>query len=132
MGIAYADSSALVKLIVAEDESAAVQRWFVEAPQIACSRVGIIETARAAGRREHDAAHRDWVLAQPVVVELDATIAALAATVAPATLRSLDAIHLATALALLPDLDAFVTYDDRLAGAARALGLPVVRPGENV
>jgi len=130
MGIAYADSSALVKLIVAEDESAAVHRWFVEAPEIACSRVGLIEAVRAAGRRAHDAAHRDWVLAQPVVVELDATIAALAATVAPGTLRSMDAIHLATALALLPDLDAFVTYDDRLAAAARGLGLPVIRPGE--
>lgn len=129
MGVAYADSSALVKLVVAEDESAAVQRWFVEAPDIICSRVAIIETTRAAGRRDHDAAHRDWVLAQLVVVELDTTIAALAATVAPAGLRTLDAIHLATALALLPDLDAFVTYDDRLAEAARAIGLPVMRPG---
>ena len=129
MGVAYADSSALVKLVVAEDESAAVQRWFVEAPEITCSRVAIIETARAAGRRDHDTGHRDWVLAQLAVVELDTTIAALAATVGPAALRTLDAIHLATALALLPDLDAFVTYDDRLAEAARAMGLPVVRPG---
>ena len=43
-------------------------------------------------------------------------------------LGTLDAIHLATALALGDELDAFVTYDDRLADAARALGLPVVRP----
>lgn len=41
---------------------------------------------------------------------------------------TLDAIHLATALAAMPDLDAFVTYDDRLAQVARALGLPVVSP----
>ena len=40
----------------------------------------------------------------------------------------LDAIHLATAMAMGPELDAFVTYDDRLAEAARAIGLPVVRP----
>jgi predicted nucleic acid-binding protein len=46
----------------------------------------------------------------------------------PAALRTLDAIHLATAMALAPGLDAFVTYDDRLAEAARALGLPVIRP----
>ena len=50
------------------------------------------------------------------------------AAIGPPLLRTLDAIHLATALALVPDLDAFVTYDDRLAEAARALGLPVVRP----
>jgi uncharacterized protein len=48
--------------------------------------------------------------------------------VEPALVRTLDAIHLATAMALVPDLDAFVTYDDRMAEAARALGLPVVRP----
>ena len=47
---------------------------------------------------------------------------------ASSTQRTLDAIHLATAIALGPELDAFVTYDDRLADAARAVGLPVVRP----
>ena len=61
--------------------------------------------------------------------EVDRTIAALAAALEPPhKLRTLDAIHLATALALRSELDAFVTYDDRLAEAARALGLPVVRP----
>jgi predicted nucleic acid-binding protein len=48
--------------------------------------------------------------------------------IGPAWLRTLDAIHLASALQVLPALDAFVTYDDRLAAAARSLGLPVVRP----
>ena len=51
-----------------------------------------------------------------------------AALVEPVALRTLDAIHLATALALVQELDAFVTYDDRLADAARTLGLPVIRP----
>ena len=60
--------------------------------------------------------------------ELDDAIANVAAALRPPLLRTLDAIHLATALALLPELDAFVTYDDRLAEAARAIGLPVVRP----
>lgn len=126
--LAYADSSALVKLVVAEPESAAAHRWFVEADEVACSRVALVEVARAAGRGAHDAAHLDWVLAQPVVVELDPQIASLAASLAPPSLRTLDAIHLATALVLRPDLDAFVTYDDRLADAARGLGLPVVCP----
>ena len=68
------------------------------------------------------------MLADVEVVDLDRAIAGVAATVGPPALRTLDAIHLATAIALLPDLDAFVTYDDRLAEAARAIGLPVVRP----
>jgi uncharacterized protein len=128
MGVAYVDASAIVKLVVAEAESAALHRWFVEADELATSRIGVIETIRAARRVEHDEAQRERVLAMLAVVELDSSIARVAAAIAPGTLRTLDAIHLATALALLPDLDAFVTYDDRLADAARAIGLPVIRP----
>jgi len=61
-------------------------------------------------------------------VSLDIATARSASAGPPATLRTLDAIHLATALTLGGDLAAFVTYDDRLADAARTLGLPVVRP----
>ena len=128
MGIAYADASALVKLVVSEAGSTGVFRWFIEAERIASSRIGLIETIRASSRRDHDPVHRAAVLAEVDVIELDAAIAAVASTVAPAVLRSLDAIHLATAMALAPELDAFVTYDDRLAEAARAIGLPVMRP----
>ncbi|MEA2549919.1 MAG: uncharacterized protein QOE42_2517, partial [Chloroflexota bacterium] len=62
------------------------------------------------------------------VIEIGPSIADPAGIVGPPTLRTLDAIHLATALALQPDLDGFATYDDRLAAAARGLGLPVVSP----
>jgi predicted nucleic acid-binding protein len=126
--IAYADASALVKLVLLEPESPALHRWFVAAPRVATSRVGVIETIRATSRRPHDAAHRDRVIADVAVYELDGEIAAVAASIGSSALRTLDAIHLATALALVPDLDAFVTYDDRLAEAARNLGLPVMRP----
>lgn len=127
-GVAYADASALVKLILLEAESGAVHRWFTEAPRIATSRVGVVETIRATSRRNHDAAQRDRVLEEVEIIDLGPAIAAAAAALHPPLLRTLDAIHLATAMALLPDLDAFVTYDDRLADAARAIGLPVVRP----
>lgn len=127
-GIAYADASALVKLVLIEPESAAVHRWFTEAPRIATSRIGVVETIRASSRRDHDVTHRDRVLDDVEIIDLDSAIAQVAAAIGPPLLRTLDAIHLATALALVPDLDAFVTYDDRLAEAARALGLPVVRP----
>ncbi len=62
------------------------------------------------------------------VLEFDTDVARPAARLEPPPLKTLYAIHLASALALVPALDALVTYDDRLADAARALGLPVVRP----
>lgn len=126
---AYLDASAIVKLVIAEPGSDHMHRWYVEARRVITSRVGMIETVRAASRTKVDATHLDRVLTDLEVVELDAATAGTAARAQPPTLRTLDAIHLATALALLPDLDAFVTYDDRLADAARAIGLPVVRPG---
>jgi len=61
-------------------------------------------------------------------IELDAETTEVAGSVAPARLRSLDAIHLASALAVAPELDGFVTYDARLADATRAAGLEVVVP----
>jgi predicted nucleic acid-binding protein len=126
--VSYVDASALVKLVLDEAESPALLRWYVEAERLVTSRVGVVETVRASSRRDHDAARRNRVLTDVEVYELDDSIANAAAVLPPPQLRTLDAIHLATAMALLPDLDAFVTYDDRLAEAARAIGLPVVRP----
>ena len=77
---------------------------------------------RASSRRVCDPAHRDRILSDVEVLELDPRLAGVAATLGPPVLRTLDAIHLATALAMVPELDAFVTYDDRLAEAARASG----------
>ncbi|MEO5704179.1 MAG: type II toxin-antitoxin system VapC family toxin [Candidatus Limnocylindrales bacterium] len=128
IGVAYADASALAKLILVEPESIAFHHWYTEADRVTTSRVGIVETLRAANRQPHDPTHRDHVVEDIEVIELDPAIARMAAGLGPGTLRTLDAIHLATALSLGPDLDAFVTYDDRLAAAARAIGLPVVRP----
>jgi predicted nucleic acid-binding protein len=127
-GRIYADASALVKLVVEEPGSRAMNRWFVESMIALTSRVGVVETVRACSRRAHDPAHREAVLRDLQVIELDPAIAAVAASLQPSVVRTLDAIHIASALALGPDLDAFVTYDDRMAEAARACGLPVVRP----
>jgi predicted nucleic acid-binding protein len=127
-GIAYLDASALVKLVVEEAESAALHHWYVEAERLISSRIGVVETIRATSRRPVDADHRERILSDLEVFEVTAAICATAAAIHPPLLRTLDAIHLASALALGPELDAFVTYDDRLAEAARAIGLPVVRP----
>lgn len=126
--LAYVDASALVKLIVAEPESAAMFRWYHEAGRVATSRIGVVETIRATARQWFDPEHREAVVSDLEIIDFDASIAASASRIGPASLRTLDAAHLATAFALMPELDAFVTYDDRLAEAARALGLPVVRP----
>ena len=127
-GVTYADASALVKLVVEEPESRAMNRWFVESTRVMTSRVGVIETLRAAGRRAHDPAHRDQVIRDVEVLELNPAITIVAAQLKPVGLRTLDAIHVASALALGSELEAFVTYDDRMAEAARAIGLPVVQP----
>lgn len=128
--LAYLDASAIVKLIVAEAGSGPMHRWWLEAERVATSRVGLIETNRAASTRDHEPAHRDEVLDALEIIEVDDATARSASRMSPPALRTLDAIHVASALQLLPELDAFVTYDARLAAAARAVGLPVVQPGD--
>lgn len=129
MTLAYVDASALAKLLLVEPGSTEMLRWYLETDRVITSRIGVIETRRAVARREPDLspARIDIVLRSVEVFELDADLARHASLIDPPSLRTLDAVHLATALAVGP-IDAFVTYDDRLADAARAVGLPVVRP----
>ena len=124
--LAYVDASALVKLDAAEPDSAEMLQWYVQAERVVISRVGVVEMNLAAARRAYDPDHLRFVLDSIEVVELGPAIAGRAAGVGPASLRALDAIHLATALELGSELGDFVTYDLRLADAARAAGLAVV------
>jgi len=126
--LAYLDASAIVKLVLTEPESAEMARWYFESERVSTSLVGIIETRRAVARRPHDPVHLERVVGGIEVVGVTARIGERAAAIAPSTVRTLDAIHLATAISIGTSLTSFVTYDDRLAGAARALGLPVVSP----
>lgn len=128
-GLSYVDASALAKLVLDEPGSDDMLRWWVESERVATSRIGIVETYRAVRRRAHDRAHLGAVLASIEIIELDASIATQAAAIGPSSLRTLDAIHLGSALVLAGELEVFVTYDQRLADAARANGLPVVSPG---
>lgn len=125
--LAYLDASAIVKLVVSELESPMLLHWYVEVERAVTSRIGIVETRRAIRRRPHDEARLADVIDALEVFELDAEIDQRASAIAALSLRTLDAIHVATALAI-PGLGSFVTYDDRLAEAARTVGLPVVRP----
>ncbi len=127
MTTAYADASALVKLVIGEPESASMHAFIEAFDEVVTSQVGIIETRRTASRRGGPTGLLDTVLAAVGALEIDAAIAATAAVLEPPSLRTLDAIHLASALSLY-HVDAFVTYDARLAEAARAIGLPVASP----
>ncbi len=69
------------------------------------------------------------MLNRTTLIKLDEPVLRLASRVGPRVLRILDAIHLATALSMGDDPEAFVTYDDRLAMAARILKLRVLQPG---
>jgi predicted nucleic acid-binding protein len=122
----YLDSSALVKLIVPERETHALRERLALTPERASSRLAVVELTRALRRlnapgevRRRAAA----VLERIGLIQVDQAILDLASELEPPTLRSLDAIHLATALRLGPDLDALVTYDALLARAARDHGL---------
>lgn len=126
---AYLDASALVKLAVTEPETAALRKYLRRHLQRLTNRVAEIEVRRAVRRlpmsREAPVqAAFDGV----TVIDLDPSIANRAGVIEPVALRSLDAIHLASALELGDELDAFVTYDARQATAARELGLPVASP----
>jgi predicted nucleic acid-binding protein len=128
--IAYADSSALVKLVLEEPETAALRRHLRNGARVATSEVAIVEVTRAVriaapGASALDEARR--VLDGAALIGLTRSLLERAADLASAPLRSLDAIHLATALSLEPD--ELLAYDRRLLeGAARA-GLAVVSPG---
>jgi len=126
----YVDASALAKLLADEREGDDLRAFLAPIPRQATSIVGRVEVERTVARwAPARLAHVAGLLDDLVIVGLEPEIAAAAATIEPATLRTLDAIHLASAAALGADLEAFVTYDRRLAEAARALGMPVVSPG---
>ncbi|MBA3434182.1 MAG: PIN domain-containing protein [Actinobacteria bacterium] len=125
----YVDTSAVVKLVLAEDESDALESFLREnGGPLVTSRVGIVELRRVARRGGASADRADALAGSLAVIELDATVEGLAVGLDP-DLRTLDALHLASALAAGDRLDAFVCYDARLGAAAARRGLAVIAPG---
>ena len=127
--VVYLDSSAGLKLLVKEPESPALRAWLNDRGGWTSSALFRTELVRAA-RRSHSArvlAAREMI-ARVAIVDVDTAILNEAADLDPRTLRSLDAIHLATALRVADELEAIVTYDRRMIEGARALGLPVASP----
>ena len=127
----YLESSALVKLVVTEAESPALRAFIVRWPLRASSALSAVEVPRAARRLSADPVvhtRAEQLVEGLDLVALEMGVLRAAGRMGPALLRSLDAIHLASAQALGTDLGGIVTYDDRVADAARAAGIPVFRP----
>ena len=128
-GALYLDSSAIVKLAVREAESAALRRYLRRRRPIVSSALARTEVLRAllpAG--EQALARGRAVLSRLDLVRVNDRVLAAAGGLHPVELRSLDAIHLATAQQLEAELTAIVTYDDRMAAAAKQTGYKVLQP----
>jgi predicted nucleic acid-binding protein len=125
----YVDSSALVKLAVREPESAALRHYLGRHQPLVSSALARTEVVRALLPLGPDAVRRGRdVLARVGLLRVSDRVLDAAGLLAPADLRSLDAIHLASAEQFGSDLRGFVTYDDRLATSAAGRGLRVIRP----
>ena len=127
----YLDTSAAVKLVVTEAGSAALGSWLEDHDaEIVSSDLLRTELLRATHRGAPEQMHRARaVLDGVVLVSLTAATFERAADLDPISLRSLVALHLSAALELGDELDGIITYDDRLAEAARRRGIDVLAPG---
>jgi uncharacterized protein len=126
----YLDSSAFVKLVVEETESAAVRGYLASRDTRRVSSALLrTESLRAVRHLGPDAlaAVREG-LRRVDLIGIDDRILDAAGTLEPLVLRTLDAIHLSTALAVGDDLEGIVTYDERMIDAARLLGLSTATP----
>lgn len=129
--ILYLDSSALVKLILPEEETLALFRLLLAWPYRLASQIGFVEVYRAVRRTSMDRAvlkRAEEVMATIHFLELRMDALGEAVCLEPLHLRSLDAIHVASAVTLKPEIGAFVTYDRLMADAARRLDLNVLSP----
>ena len=126
----YVDTSALGRVLLGEPDAPAIVRELASFEQHVASRLLRVELRRLAVREDALQA-ADALLNGIALLPVDETTLTAAETVAPTTVGTLDAIHLATALRLLDAklLDALMTYDARLADGAREHGLAVVAPG---
>jgi uncharacterized protein len=127
--VLYLDSSAIVKLVASEPETAALVAAVREDPSLISSALAWTEVVRAVQRGRGNAARAERVLEGIALVPVDDGVIRAAASLRPTTLRTLDAVHVATALSLGDDVSHLVTYDERLTKAAKDAGINVIAPG---
>ena len=130
MAATYLDSSAIVKLVVEEPESTALRHYLRRRNELVSSALARTEVLRALLPSGDDAVARGRVVLQRIeLIRVNDRILDAAGVLAPFEVRSLDAIHLATAAQLGADLARVVTYDDRMRDAALLLRIKTVAPG---
>jgi uncharacterized protein len=128
----YLDSSALVKLVLTEAETPGLISWLAHRADLplVSSIIHRTEVPRAVWRADPSALPRSYRQVRGVAkIALTTDVLDLAATLPPAQMRSIDAIHLASAMSVRRDLTAFVAYDRRVLAAAKDAGLPIASPG---
>jgi predicted nucleic acid-binding protein len=127
----YLDTSAYLKLVVAEAESRALRTWVSRRqPEAFASELLRVEALRAARRHSPEALLEARLRLDAVtLIAVTSDICERAADLDPQIVRSLDAIHLSTAMSAGDRLEGVITYDERLADACRAHGVQVHAPG---
>ncbi|MFI5009593.1 MAG: type II toxin-antitoxin system VapC family toxin [Solirubrobacterales bacterium] len=134
--ILYVDTSALLKLLVREAESAAIEHELLRWSELATSVITEVELPRAVARAREERASAvidgsvvlQGVLASAAIIPLSEGIAAGARKVTPVHVGALDAIHIASALSLNKQLAGVATYDKRMQDALDLLGVRVIAP----
>jgi predicted nucleic acid-binding protein len=127
--LAYVDTSAFVKLVLGETEADALRLELANWEGHVASRLLRAEAIRACARYGPSYARLAGEAAEALVlIPVDEVVLDRAAELEPALLRTLDALHLATALSVGADLGTMLVYDARLADAARASGLTTLAP----
>jgi predicted nucleic acid-binding protein len=129
--LAYADSSALVKLVIEEPESDALERHLRDCPAVATSRIALVEVGRATALANPSSEVREetaLLLDSCILIDVTDALLRAAARLASRSVRTLDALHLASALRV--EADELVAYDQRLLAAATARGLSVDSPAQ--
>lgn len=125
----YCDTSALLKMVIREPESDALAAQIPPSTLLASSDLTRAELLRAARRGPSTSVPRARdLLTRLVLLAATPAIFDAAGVLEPLTLRSLDAVHLASALTLGDELEAILTYDQQMAEAAEALGVRVLAP----
>jgi predicted nucleic acid-binding protein len=127
----YADTSALAKLFLRESEGPLLDDYLdSNEVTLVSSELTEVELVRAVARTDAERVSRAIeLLASMILLPITSSVRRSAGELAPAGLRTLDAIHLSTALEIKADLAGLLTYDSRLGTAAKQHGIGLLRPG---
>lgn len=134
--VLYVDTSAMLKLLVREPESAAIERELLRWSELATSIITEVELPRAVARAREERADAvidgsvvlQGVLASAAIIPLSENVVTASRSVKPVHVGALDAIHIASAISLGKQLAGVATYDKRMQDALQPLGVSIIAP----